>query len=118
MKELCSLRRRMRPRAGIAISTAPATVLAIVKETRSKGIYVRTLIAAVALNNLACIFLFEVAEDATQRNRPPSQGIGAGDVSLARPPLALVLRYLLTPWSGDRLTDHRILGRTLQTLYE
>ena len=45
----------------IAISTAPATVLAIVKETASKGSFVTTLIAAVALNNLACIILFELS---------------------------------------------------------
>ncbi len=45
----------------IAISTAPATVLAIVKETASKGAFVTTLIAAVALNNLVCIILFELA---------------------------------------------------------
>lgn len=47
--------------ATIAISTAPATVLAIVKETASRGAFVTTLIAAVALNNLACICLFEVS---------------------------------------------------------
>lgn len=47
--------------ATIAISTAPATVLAIVKETASKGAFVTTLIAAVALNNLVCIIMFELA---------------------------------------------------------
>ncbi|MCA9062614.1 MAG: cation:proton antiporter [Planctomycetaceae bacterium] len=47
--------------ATITVSTAPATVLALVKETASKGAFVTTLIAAVALNNLACIILFEVA---------------------------------------------------------
>ncbi len=48
----------------LAIATAPATVLSIVKETRSKGVYVRTLIAAVALNNIVCITLFELAYSA------------------------------------------------------
>jgi fructose PTS system EIIBC or EIIC component len=47
--------------ATIAISTAPATVLAIVKDTASRGAFVTTLIAAVALNNLVCIILFEMA---------------------------------------------------------
>lgn len=47
--------------ATIAVSTAPATVLALVKETRSKGAFVTTLLAAVALDNLACIILFEIA---------------------------------------------------------
>ncbi|MHC4932007.1 MAG: cation:proton antiporter domain-containing protein [Planctomycetota bacterium] len=53
--------------AAIAISTAPATILAIVKETHSKGVFVKTLVATVALNNLACILLFEVAHTATGR---------------------------------------------------
>ena len=47
--------------ATIAISTAPATILSIVKESRSKGVFVKTLVAAVALNNIACIVLFELA---------------------------------------------------------
>ncbi|MEZ6124126.1 MAG: cation:proton antiporter [Planctomycetaceae bacterium] len=47
--------------ATVAISTAPATILAIVKDTASRGAFVTTLIAAVALNNLACIILFEIA---------------------------------------------------------
>ena len=47
--------------AAIAISTAPATVLALVKETGSKGSFVMTLLAGVALNNLVCIVFFEIA---------------------------------------------------------
>jgi Kef-type K+ transport system membrane component KefB/mannitol/fructose-specific phosphotransferase system IIA component len=45
----------------VSIATAPATIVALVRETRSKGVFVKTLIAAVALNNTACIVLFEVA---------------------------------------------------------
>ncbi len=58
----------------LAISTAPGTVLAIVKESRSKGVYVRTLIAAVALNNIACIALFEMAHTAVNVSMDPSGG--------------------------------------------
>ncbi len=47
----------------LAVSTAPATVVALVRETRSKGVFVKTLVAAVALNNMACIFLFELARE-------------------------------------------------------
>lgn len=47
--------------ATVSIATAPATVVALVRETRSKGVFVKTLLAAVALNNVACIVLFEVA---------------------------------------------------------
>jgi len=64
------------------------------------------------------IFLFEVVEDSSQRNRPPVRGLAPPNLTVQKPPMALLLRYLLTPWSGDRLTDHRILGRTLQTFYD
>lgn len=47
--------------ATMAVSTAPATVLALVRETHSKGVFTKTLVAAVALNNVACIVLFELA---------------------------------------------------------
>jgi len=57
----------------LAISTAPATVLALVKETRAKGVYVRTLIAAVALNNMACIALFEMASAAVKVTLNPAE---------------------------------------------
>jgi PTS system fructose-specific IIC component len=46
--------------AAVSIATAPATVVALVKEARAKGVFVKTLVAAVALNNISCIFLFEV----------------------------------------------------------
>lgn len=52
--------------AAMAVSTAPATILALVKETRSKGVFVKTLVAAVALNNMACICLFELAHAAAR----------------------------------------------------
>jgi PTS system fructose-specific IIC component len=59
--------------ASIAISTAPATILAIVKETRSKGVFVKTLVAAVALNNIVCIALFEFAHTAALQAVDPLQ---------------------------------------------
>lgn len=48
----------------ISIATAPATIVALIRETRSKGVFVKTLTAAVALNNTACIVLFEVCRAA------------------------------------------------------
>ena len=58
--------------ATIAVSTAPATTLAIVKETRAKGVFVRTLVAAVALNNILCIGLFEFAHTAALQAVDPA----------------------------------------------
>ena len=45
----------------IATATAPATVLAVVREERAKGLLVKTLLATVALDNVFCILLFSVA---------------------------------------------------------
>lgn len=61
----------------MAVSTAPATVVALVKESRSKGVFVKTLIAAVALNNISCIVLFSVAVPVVQLgvSAPGSGGI-------------------------------------------
>jgi Kef-type K+ transport system membrane component KefB/mannitol/fructose-specific phosphotransferase system IIA component len=50
--------------AAVSIATAPATIVAVVKENRAKGVFVKTLIATVALNNMACIVAFEVARAA------------------------------------------------------
>lgn len=61
----------------LAVSTAPATIVALVKESRAKGIFVKTLIAAVAFNNVACILLFELAR-ATAR-----VDLGVSDYTLA-----------------------------------
>ena len=47
--------------ATVAIATAPATVLAIVRESRARGVFVKTLLAGVALGSVACILLFELA---------------------------------------------------------
>jgi len=47
--------------AAVSIATAPATIVALVRETRAKGVFVKTLIAAVALNNTACIVVFELS---------------------------------------------------------
>ena len=52
--------------ATLAVSTAPATIIALVRETRARGVFVKTLIAAVAINNMTCIFLFELARTAGQ----------------------------------------------------
>lgn len=60
--------------ATISVSTAPATILAIVKESRSKGVFVKTLVAAVALNNIVCIALFEFAHTAGLQHFAPGGG--------------------------------------------
>jgi hypothetical protein len=64
------------------------------------------------------IFLFEAGEDPSARNRPRVRGVSPPDLTVRKPSMAILLRYLLTPWSGDRLTDHKIIGRVMQVLYD
>lgn len=64
------------------------------------------------------VFLYEIAEDPTSRNRPPVRSQPPAAPTTRKPPMALLLRYLITPWGGDQLTQHRMLGRALQTFYD
>lgn len=42
----------------LAVETAPASTVAVVRETRAKGTFVKTLLSVVALDNMLCIILF------------------------------------------------------------
>lgn len=64
------------------------------------------------------LFLFEVLQDPSARNRPNRRQVSGSQIVTTKPPVALLLRYLLTPWSGDRITDHRILGKAVEVLYD
>lgn len=46
----------------VAAATAPATTMAIIRECRAKGSYVKTLLSVVALDNMLCIVLFAFAQ--------------------------------------------------------
>jgi hypothetical protein len=73
-------------------------------------------IASVPAHVTVC--LYDVAEDPSARNRPRRKTMTAGGIRIDRPPMALLLRYLITPWSGTRAADHQILGRVMQVLYD
>ena len=66
--------------AAMAISTAPATILAIISETKSAGVFVKTLVGVVALNNIACIVCFEVARIAVGSGNTAGEGLVAMDL--------------------------------------
>src|SRR5215831_2325379 len=52
------------------------------------------------------IFLFEVVEDPSAKNRPEVREVdNQNRTFIKKPPAALLLRYMFTPWSGDRITD-------------
>lgn len=66
------------------------------------------------------IFLYEIAEDGPSRNRPQIRIEPTAPnepVRYRKPPMALILRYLLTAWGGDQQTQHKMLGRAMETLY-
>lgn len=50
--------------ACIAPATSAATTVALVRENRAKGSFVKTLISVVALDNILCIIIFAFAETA------------------------------------------------------
>ncbi|GGZ39877.1 hypothetical protein GCM10010387_37800 [Streptomyces inusitatus] len=64
------------------------------------------------------VFLYDIAEDPSSRNRPPVRSRPPEPPTVRKPPMALLLRYLITPWGGDQATQHRMLGRALQTFYD
>ncbi|EOD67832.1 DUF4255 domain-containing protein [Amycolatopsis vancoresmycina] len=64
------------------------------------------------------VFLYEIAEDPASRNRPPVRSLPPDPPRTRKPPMALLLRYLITPWGGDQPTQHRMLGRALQVFYD
>lgn len=49
--------------AAIAIATAPAATVAVIKDTKSKGLLVNTILPVVALNNVICIVIFDLLLD-------------------------------------------------------
>jgi Pvc16 N-terminal domain len=67
---------------------------------------------------LLTLFLYEICEDPSLRNRPKLREPDGTGYQLRKPPMALLLRYLLTAWGGDRITEERMLGRVLQELYD
>jgi uncharacterized protein DUF4255 len=64
------------------------------------------------------IFLYEIAEDPTSRNRPPIRSLPPDAPTTRKPPMALLLRYLITPWGPDPETQHRMIGKALQVFYD
>lgn len=64
------------------------------------------------------VLLYEVNEDSTTRNRPTQVAQVPGGRVLRKPPMTLVLRYLIAPYAGDRATEQQMLGRTMQVLYD
>jgi hypothetical protein len=61
---------------------------------------------------------YEIAEDASSRNKADIRIVSNHVVTTQRPPAALLVRYLVAAWSGKIEDDQRLLGRVIQTLYD
>ncbi|GGR38866.1 DUF4255 domain-containing protein [Streptomyces netropsis] len=70
------------------------------------------------------LFLYEVAEDPSARNRPDRHTLvedpvtGAVRQERRRAAMALLLRYLLVPTGGTPDAQQRMLGRAVRALYD
>ena len=76
------------------------------------------LSGAVPADLVLTVTLYEILEDAASRNRPRVQQTTGAATVTRKPPMALLLRYLLTPWGGDQPTEQRMAGRAMQVLYD
>jgi hypothetical protein len=64
------------------------------------------------------VFLYEIGEDPASKNRPGIRVNTPPNITISKPPMALMLRYMFTAWSGDPKTDQTMLGRVMQVLYD
>jgi hypothetical protein len=67
---------------------------------------------------LLTLFLYDVVEDATLRNRGKTSELVGGRLVERKQPLSLCLHYMITAWAGDRVAEQALLGRVLQLLYD
>ena len=82
------------------------------------GVEVHDLVDTPANQPELTLFLYEIVEDGSVKNRPHVRTGMTPNVIVRKPPLALKLRYLVTPWSSSRETDQEMLGRVMQVLYD
>jgi hypothetical protein len=102
------------------VSTSLVTLLnqELGKPPLGAGALLSDLSGAAPAGLTLTVTLYEILEDGPSRNRPrPQRQVGTATVS-RKPPMALRLHYLLTPWAGDSLTEQQILGRAMQVLYD
>lgn len=64
---------------------------------------------------LTTLYLYRVAVDGNRRNQPPRR---SQDGRLRMPPIPIDLHYLLTAWSKEARTQHRLLGWCIRVLQD
>lgn len=104
-----------------AIAEVSQTLVSVLTEgLRDLQTTVRTddLQTAPSTSNLLTLFLFQIREDGHSRNRPPEVRHRDNKAVLQRPPLALCIHFMLTPWAAQQEDNQRILGQAMQTLHD
>jgi hypothetical protein len=66
--------------------------------------------------NRLSIWLYQITENEYLKNQPALRT--NGPTTVQELPLALNLHYLITPFAATPEADHRLLGLTMQTLYD
>ena len=109
----------------MATFRAIADVSEILRRTLDAGVQTipasciaHDLVTVPAVGMTLTLTLYEIAEDPSARNKPDIRVVQNNQVTLQRSPTAMLLRYVITAWSGDVISDQVILGRAVQTLYE
>ncbi len=109
----------------MATFNAIAEVSEILRRTLDAGLtpvgascIVADLVSTPAVGMTLTLTLYEIQEDPSARNRPDLRVVQNNQVVLQRSPTSLLLRYMISAWSGNVSDDQRILGRAVQTLYE
>jgi len=108
----------------MATFRAIAEVTEILRRTLNAGVQttgatciVHDLVNAPSIGMTLTLTLYEIAEDPSARNRPDLRVVQSNQVTYQRSPTALLLRYLITAWSGNIVDDQLILGAAIQALY-
>ncbi|MCP4640885.1 MAG: PTS transporter subunit EIIA [bacterium] len=60
----------------MAVETAPATTVALIREARARGSFVKTLVSVVAVDNILCIMLFVFVETLDADYYDPETSLG------------------------------------------
>lgn len=64
------------------------------------------------------LFLYDVAEDPSLRNASSTKIEVNGTWQMKRPPVPIILRYMLTPWATNAGDAHLMIGCAISALHD
>jgi Kef-type K+ transport system membrane component KefB/mannitol/fructose-specific phosphotransferase system IIA component (Ntr-type) len=93
----------------ISAATAPATTVAVVRENRAKGPFVKTLLSVVAIDNILCIVLFVIVRILIDGYYLSKEAVPRLDLVMLRAGLQLIGSVIIGLATGhitERLVRH------------